>query len=391
MNETVLIFIIGGVIAFLLIYIPEWESRNFLKRVAKSLEGEVIGSVLGHFFLKISNYKEEMRIEIIKKEGYRFTYRRFLWISWRHPLDCTLTITPHSFGDILSRPFARWDKEADKINFPDSDDKYSIKSKEPQITTMLLQDTERQEAIEGLFNNGFLFIEADNKSINIKKPFKKEDLDAEQLRSYFDALNKFALGSSGVKEGIKNEKICYEKYPEKRYNFRKLIMYRKIFFIKILLLLIFIVSIPIYRIYQTKSISRRREEYHQKMKSAGDKLSDAVKKAAKDNPNGLLEIYEIAANDSTYTVEMSEGAWIVLIYFLRQKTEFWISVFSEVDQGKFKTFLREKALDLSMFRESTDKFEENKQETVKNLKKIKGNEKETELIDYILKLIEENE
>ncbi len=127
------------------------------------------------------------------------------------------------------------------------------------------------------------------------------------------------------------------------------------------------------------------------MKSTGEKLSDATKRAAKNDPQGLLEIYEIAANDSTSTIEMSEGAWIILISLLRQKTEFWIKVFSEVDQDKFKTFLREKALDLSMFRKDTDKSEEYKQETVKNLKNIRGDEKETELIDYILKLIEENE
>jgi hypothetical protein len=82
MNVTVLVFMIAGTFAFVLMYLPEWQSRNFLKKVSKSLGGEVIGSFLGHFFLKISNYKEEMRIEITKKEGYRrITYRRFLRVS----------------------------------------------------------------------------------------------------------------------------------------------------------------------------------------------------------------------------------------------------------------------------------------------------------------------
>jgi hypothetical protein len=163
-------------------------------------------------------------------------------------------------------------------------------------------------------------------------------------------------------------------------------MSKKIFFIGILLLIILNVSIPVYR---NKVISQRREEYKKKTDSAACKLSDAAKKTAKNDPNGLLELYELAADDSTYTVEMSEGAWIILISLLRQKTEFWISVFSAVDQDKFKTFFRGRVLDFSMFRGDIGKAEEYKQEVVNNLKKIKGDEKENELINYILKLIEE--
>jgi hypothetical protein len=249
---------------------------------------------------------------------------------------------------------------------------------------MLLQDYARQEAIETLFNNGFLFIEADTKSINIKKPFKKEDLDTEQLRSYLDALNKFALGSSG----IKNEKSYHEKYTEKRYNSRKLILSSKKNVLYVLLILILVISTLAYR---NRFISRREEKYkayNEKGYKALEEFVIAVKQASKNDTTALLELYELAANDSTYAEEASKAARSSLYFFLRKKTEFWVSTFSEVDQDKFKAFLREKGLDFSTSSKTEEKY---KQETIDNLKKIKGNEKETELINYILKLIEENE
>jgi hypothetical protein len=204
MSENLLLYIIVGAIIFFIFFLFDKETKDHLKAVSKKLEGKVVGSIFGPFFLKISNYKEEMRIGITKEEKYtRLTYRRFLWIRWMHPFNCNLSITPLSFGmssqagDILSRPFVRLADKEVKINLPTFDNKYFVRSNKPQEAVMLLQDYKRREAIEDIFGKDFLFIKANKDSISIKKPLDEEDLKAEQLRSYLEALCKFAIGSFG--------------------------------------------------------------------------------------------------------------------------------------------------------------------------------------------------
>ncbi len=168
-------------------------------------------------------------------------------------------------------------------------------------------------------------------------------------------------------------------------------MYNKKIFLNAFLILILITSILVYRNKIISQRKQREEEYMKKRDRAVEKFIIATKKASKNDTTALLELYELAVHDSTYTEEADKFAREALNAFLLRKTEFWISTFSKVELDKLKIYFNEKGFEISTFSGDTVPEEKYKQEIVGNLKKIKGDEKETELIDYILKLIEENE
>ena len=124
---------------------------------------------------------------------------------------------------------------------------------------------------------------------------------------------------------------------------------------------------------------------------ASKEYKTALKQAKENNPKGLLKLYKIASDDLTYTVEYSEIARESLIYFLYSKTELWIRTFSKVEFSEFKTYLSKTGLGVSELPERVTSDEQFEKAIADNLKKIKGDKKEIELIDYVLKLIKGNQ
>jgi hypothetical protein len=184
------------------------DSKHRLADVAGSFGGKMGGSFLGDIFIEVSDYREVMLIELVAEREYKILYqfrpyKRFLWVSWMRTLDFNLSITTpllkkssHT-DDIIKNPTFHLSDEEIKINVTNFDDKCLVRSNDTLNAIRFLRNDKRREAIEEIFNQGFLFIKADEESISIKKAFDEEDLKAERLRMYLDALNKFALGSWG--------------------------------------------------------------------------------------------------------------------------------------------------------------------------------------------------
>ncbi len=184
------------------------DSKHRLADVAGSFGGKMGGSFLGDIFIEVSDYREVMLIELVAEREYKFLYRyspyeRFLWVSWMRPLDFNLSITTplleksYHTDDIIKNPTFHLSDEEIKINVTNFDNKYLIRSNDTLNAVRFLRNDKRREAIEEIFNQGFFFIKADREGISIKKLPDMENLKAEQLRSYLEALNKFALGREG--------------------------------------------------------------------------------------------------------------------------------------------------------------------------------------------------
>ena len=133
------------------------------------------------------------------------------------------------------------------------------------------------------------------------------------------------------------------------------------------------------------SPDQRQREIEQS-KFASEEYAVAVKRAENHDPAGFLKLYAIASDDLTYTVEYSEVAGEKLRYFLHSKTELWIKTFSKVDIDKFKAYLKRSGIGVSKLPNGVASDEQFKEEIFVNLKKMKGDKKETVLIDYILGL-----
>ena len=137
--------------------------------------------------------------------------------------------------------------------------------------------------------------------------------------------------------------------------------------------------------------SEQKQQEIKRSEFAFKEYKAALKQATEDNPNGLLKLYDIASDDLVYTVEYSEVAREDLIYFLYSKTELWIRTFSKVELNKFETYLSRTGLGVSKLPAGVGSDKEFEQTIVHSLKKIKGDKRETELRDYILKLIKGNQ
>ena len=110
----------------------------------------------------------------------------------------------------------------------------------------------------------------------------------------------------------------------------------------------------------------------------------AVKLAENNNPQGLLQLYEIASK--SISAETSEIARDKLLYMLYSNPELWIRTFSKTDLTSFKKYLKTGGMAILELPKSVASEEQYEQEIVKKLSKIKGDEKEMELINYILEL-----
>ena len=110
----------------------------------------------------------------------------------------------------------------------------------------------------------------------------------------------------------------------------------------------------------------------------------AVKLAESNNPEGLLQLYEIASK--SISAETSEIARDKLLQMLYWKPELWIRTFSKTDLTSFKKYLKTGGMAILELPKSVASEEQYEQEIVKKLSKIKGDEKEMELINYILEL-----
>jgi hypothetical protein len=129
-----------------------------------------------------------------------------------------------------------------------------------------------------------------------------------------------------------------------------------------------------------KEIQKEGIEYQKKV----DEYNVAVKQAQNNNPGGFLKLYEIVTEGDS--AELSVIGRDRLVLLLHDKTELWITIFSKTDLIKFKNYLKAGGaaiIDLPKQFPSEKQFYE---EILKKLRKIKGNKKEMELINYISEL-----
>jgi hypothetical protein len=110
----------------------------------------------------------------------------------------------------------------------------------------------------------------------------------------------------------------------------------------------------------------------------------ALSQAQNNDPAGLLRLYQIASESRS--AEMSEIARDKLAQFLYSKSELWVKTFSRTDSDKFKNYLRKGGLAVLDLPKEVASEEEFKEEILKKLKRIKGDEKEKELIQFIFQL-----
>ena len=112
----------------------------------------------------------------------------------------------------------------------------------------------------------------------------------------------------------------------------------------------------------------------------------ASEKIKKNNPAGLLKLWEIATE--SMSAENSEIASEQVRGYLYSKPELWIAAFSTVDFSKFKKEFDSTVPDFDIYRFTPNgEIPESvaAKKIVADLKKIKGkNPKEQELINYLM-------
>lgn len=110
----------------------------------------------------------------------------------------------------------------------------------------------------------------------------------------------------------------------------------------------------------------------------------ASEQIKKDNPGGLLKLWEIATESTS--AEYSEIAAEEVRGYLYSKTELWIGAFSKVDFSKFKKEFE--SIDFDIYRFTPDgelPVTVVAKKVVEKLKKMKGkNHQEQVLIDYLI-------
>jgi uncharacterized protein YcfL len=140
---------------------------------------------------------------------------------------------------------------------------------------------------------------------------------------------------------------------------------------------------------ESKEINPERKKHQiEKSEYASRAYYSAVSLAEGNEPAGFLKLYEIANDDITYTVEYRELAYDELSLLLYTRTEMWIKTFSKVDQSKFRKFFD--GVNDSQLPEGVSSSEQFLGGILKNLKKLKGDQKEMELVNYLQPLLEQN-
>lgn len=128
--------------------------------------------------------------------------------------------------------------------------------------------------------------------------------------------------------------------------------------------------------------ARQKEIEHAEASSRA--YAAAVKLAENYDPAGFLKLYEIATDDTRFTEEYSEIAYDELSLLLYSNTELWIKTFSRLDQKNFRKLFN--GVNDSQFSEGDSSEKQFVEGIVENLKAIKGDQKEMELVDYVLGL-----
>jgi hypothetical protein len=128
-------------------------------------------------------------------------------------------------------------------------------------------------------------------------------------------------------------------------------------------------------------------EYMKKVQLVVKEYNAAIVQANNNDPAGFLKLYKIARDDDIYTAEYSDVATETLHYLLYSKTDLWIKTFSKVDDlDSFKAYLKVSGMWVTELPKGVASDEQFAEEIFSKLKKIKGDEKEMELVDYILGL-----
>jgi hypothetical protein len=116
----------------------------------------------------------------------------------------------------------------------------------------------------------------------------------------------------------------------------------------------------------------------------GKEYDDAVEKAENNDPEGFLKLYKIVSEGRS--AELSDIGRDQLLHLLYSKTGLWITVFSRTDLEKLKSYLKKGGLVILQLPQGVYSEKQFDEEIVGKLSKIKGNEKEMELVNYILDL-----
>jgi len=117
---------------------------------------------------------------------------------------------------------------------------------------------------------------------------------------------------------------------------------------------------------------------------AAKEYAAASKRADNSDPAGYLKLYEIARDSQDiYTTEYSEIAEEKIFLLLYSNPELWVKTFSTVDLEQFKDFV--KGIEVSE-RPKNVSNEQFKETILNNLQKIKGDKREVEVAEYILRL-----
>lgn len=146
-----------------------------------------------------------------------------------------------------------------------------------------------------------------------------------------------------------------------------------------------IVIVLFFAITGCKEISpEQRQREIERTRAASRAYDAAVLQANNNDPAGFLKLYEIANNADIYTAEYSAVAEENIYLLLFAKTELWIKTFSKLDLQKLKTFV--KGIEVSRLPQGVVSEEQFKETIFTKLKKIRGDKREMELVDYILDL-----
>jgi hypothetical protein len=136
------------------------------------------------------------------------------------------------------------------------------------------------------------------------------------------------------------------------------------------------------------SDNRANQANKQKIPNEEEKMKKeydlALSQAQNNDAAGLLKLYQIASEGQS--AEMSEIARDKLAQFLYSNPELWVRTFSRTDLDKFKNYLRKGGLAVLDLPKGVASEEQYKEEILKKLKRIKGDEKEKELIQFIFEI-----
>ncbi len=124
-----------------------------------------------------------------------------------------------------------------------------------------------------------------------------------------------------------------------------------------------------------------------KAKILGNEYDEAIRLVKKNDSQGFIRLFNIACNDDI-SAENSEAAGEELYWLLYLKTELWVKSIAQVDLKLVKWYFTHGAMIVPNLPKGINSEDEFNKIIVEKIKKIKANNKETEVIKILLKYFE---